>query len=187
MPPLSKLSYVRKPELLPSVFCLEGPDGISKFRISFDPFDSLLWPQHVLCCMLYILCSAPWLPAEQHSSSTTASSFSAHYFLFPLSSFSCMCIQTPLKLLSWPVSYLPGLPIIAFQIASLCICPPSGLLLSAAFPSSCFFWGLFPSSSVTSRCSLLYPPLLPIRLFLSSPQQFLSHTTAFIPDLPSSF
>lgn len=93
-------------------------------------------------------------------------------FLFPLSCFSCMCIQTPLKLLSWLVSYLAGLPSFAFQIAPLCICPSSGLLLSSAFPSSCFFHGLFLSSSVTSRCSLHYPSLLPIHLFLSSPQQF---------------
>lgn len=104
-------------------------------------------------------------------------------FLFPLSGFSCMCIETPLKPLSRMFSYLTGFP----SISSLCICPSSGLLLSSAFPSSRFFHRLFPSSSVASRCSLLYPSLLPILLFLSSPQQFYSHTTALIPGLPINF
>lgn len=146
----------------------------------------MLRPQRVLCCVPYRT-----VPRGCPQSNTPHLLQPPHFllgvtaFLFPWSGFSCMWI--PLKFLSWPVSYLAAFPSTAFQMASLCVCPSSGLLLSSAFTSLCFFHGPFPSSSVTSQCSLLYPSLLPIHLFLSSPQQFYSHTTALIPGLPSNF
>lgn len=80
-----------------------------------------------------------------------------------------------------------SLVFLVFQIASHCVFPSLGLLLSSVFPPSHFIHGLFPSFSVTFRCSLLYPSLLPIHLFLSSPEQPFAHTAALIPGVPSNF